>query len=345
MRDKLSDYDYNLPPELIAINPAKPRDHSRLLVFDAKKKSTEDHTFYELYDLLKAGDVLVINESKVFPARLFGKRKGTGGKIEILLSRPVSNDSWEVVGKNLKVETELIFKNTDLIARVISKKDEFYILEFNKKDADLFKIFEKIGAIPLPPYIKKEASEEDRINYQTVYANKVGSVAAPTAGLHFTESLLRKIKQKGVTILKITLHVGLGTFSPVTGEDYTKHKIHKEYYEVGAKTIEKLYRAKEMKQRIIAVGTTTTRVLEHLFQNEHYEIKDGATGWTEIFIYPGYRFRCVDGLITNFHIPRSSLLLLVSAFVGKKNIDSIYREAINKKYRFYSYGDAMLLLK
>lgn len=339
---KLSDYDYKLPDGLIAKNPTKPRDHSRLLVYDAKSRKIKHHIFYEIIDLLEAGDVLVVNESKVFPARLFGKRKDTGGKIEILLSKPITKTRWEALGKNIKKHIQIIFGNSDLTAKVININDGFVTLEFNKYGTDLFLEFEKIGSIPLPPYIKKKVCKEDKKNYQTIFAKNVGSIAAPTAGLHFTKKLLKKIENKKINIIKITLHVGLGTFASIKEEDFTKHKIHKEYYEVNKKSYDQIIQAKENKKRIIAVGTTTTRVLEHLFSKKAAD--KSYSGWTDIFIYPGYKFKCIDGLITNLHLPKSSLLLLVSAFTGSKNIKRLYKEAIANNYRFYSYGDAMFLV-
>ena len=336
---KLSEFDYNLPEKLIAQKPTEPRDHSRLLVLDKKNGQIKHHKFYDIVNYLKEGDVLVVNNSKVFSARLFGKKKDTGGKVEILLNKNIKDSVWEVIGKNLKTGTELIFENSNLEAKVLDKNDKLSNIKFNYENEVFFSEIEKIGHTPLPPYIKKDDTEKDKRDYQTVYAKPVGSAAAPTAGLHFTKDLLDKIKTKGISIVEVTLHVGLGTFAPVEEDDIEEHKIHSEYYTVIQKDIVKVIKAKKEGRRIIAVGTTSTRVLETVFNNpEKY------SGWTNIFIYPGYKFKCIDGLITNFHLPKSTLLMLVSAFAGKKNIDKAYKQAKDQEYRFFSYGDAMLII-
>lgn len=336
---KLSEFDYNLPERLIAQKPVEPRDHSRLLVLDKTTGKIGHHTFYDIVKHLKKGDVLVVNNSKVFPARLFGKRKDTDGEVEILLNKKVKDSTWEVIGKNLKIGTEIIFERSKLEGKIIEKNNKISRVRFNMDDEEFFSEIEKIGHTPLPPYIKKDDTKKDKVDYQTIYAKPVGSVAAPTAGLHFTEELLNKIKARGVEIIEVTLHVGLGTFAPVEEEDIEKHKIHTEYYTVIPSQIQKVIKAKKDGHRIIAVGTTSTRVLETIFSNlKQY------SGWTDIFIYPGYKFKCIDGLITNFHLPKSTLLMLVSAFAGKHYIDKAYKEAINKEYRFFSYGDAMLII-
>jgi S-adenosylmethionine:tRNA ribosyltransferase-isomerase len=303
---------------------------------------------------------LVLNDSKVFPARLFGRRKDTNGKIEILLNRQLGKNIWEVVGKNLKIGIDIVFNN-DFNARVINRKNQIFTIKFNKANKNFWESIEKIGHVPLPPYMGKKDSPSDRINYQTVYAKNIGSVAAPTAGLHFTKNLLNKIENKKINIAELTLHVGLGTWSPIKSENIEDHKIHSEYYEVPKETIEKILQTKKSGGRIIAVGTTTTRVLETIFNGGcHLRLDRGSNivklsvdsryhgndifGETNIYIYPGYQFKIIDGLITNFHLPKSSLLLLVSAFAGKKNIRKAYEEAITQKYRFYSYGDAMLII-
>ncbi|MCL5410946.1 MAG: tRNA preQ1(34) S-adenosylmethionine ribosyltransferase-isomerase QueA [Patescibacteria group bacterium] len=348
---RLSEFDYKLPVELIAQSPIEPRDYSRLLVLNKRSGKIEHHSFYEVLDYLKAGDVLVVNNSKVFPARIFGKRVDTGGKVELLLHKATEDSTWEVIGKNLKPNTEVEFDNSSLKGFVKEKHDERYIIEFNIKGEDFFKKIEKIGQTPLPPYIKKKADNKDKKSYQTIYAKDRGSVAAPTAGLHFTENLLKKVREKGVVIAEVTLHVGLGTFTPVKTEEIKDHKIHSEYYSVKKEEIEKIIEAKKNGRRIIAVGTTTTRVLETIFSKNKKLTTDLLTtdnllsGWTNIFIYPGYKFKCVDGLITNFHLPKSTLLMLISAFAGREKISLAYKEAISKKYRFFSYGDAMLIIE
>lgn len=355
---KLSLFDYNLPEELIAQFPAQPRDHSRLLFLNKKNGTISHHTFYDIINLLKPSDVLVVNNSKVFPARLIGKRADTDGKVEILLHKKIRNLEWEVIGKNLKPDAKIIFDRSNLFATIFKKTDEVSIVKFNLSGKKFFLEVEKIGHTPLPPYIKKNDTVEDKVDYQTVYAKPVGSVAAPTAGLHLTKELLTKIKKRGVEIATVTLHVGLGTFAPVKEANIEDHKIHSEYYTVTQNEISKIIDAKKENRRIIAVGTTTTRVLETVFNMSCYPDRCKGTlhgdssvmpqndisGETNIFIYPGYRFKCVDGLITNFHLPKSTLLMLVSAFAGKKNIDRAYTEAIKNNYRFYSYGDAMLII-
>jgi len=358
---KLSEFDYNLPEELIAQEPSEPRDHSRLLVLNKKNGKIQHHTFYEITDYLHRGDVLVVNNSRVFPARLFGHRKDTGGKVEILLNKKTTvahsvvpakagiqeseSSIWEVMGKNLKTGAEIIFNNSKLEAVVIEKNGKMAKIKFNLNNECFFSEVNKIGHTPLPPYIKKDDTKKDQTDYQTVYAKPVGSAAAPTAGLHFTKKLLKQIKDKGIDIVEVTLHVGLGTFAPIKTEQIEDHKIHSEYYVVIQSEIEKIIKAKKEGRRIIAVGTTSTRVLETIFSPKNDELKTkNFSGWTEIFIYPGYKFRCIDGLITNFHLPKSSLLMLASAFTNKKNIDQAYEEAIKKKYRFFSYGDAMLII-
>lgn len=362
---KLSQFDYKLPEDLIAKTPAKPRDHSRLLVLSKKNGAISHHTFYDIIDYLKRGDVLVLNNSKVIPARLFGRRADTGGKVEILLNKNIDDARWEVIGKNLKPNTKIIFNHSDLSATILAKTDEISIARFNMSGKKFFLEIEKIGHTPLPPYIKKNDAKEDKINYQTVYAKPIGSVAAPTAGLHLTKELLSKLKRKGVEIATVTLHVGLGTFAPVKEENIEDHQIHSEYYTVIPREIDKIIKAKQENRRVIAVGTTTTRVLETIFsgvisnaeknpifekirrslvENRTSQGDNAVSGETSIFIYPGYKFHCIDGLITNFHLPKSTLLMLVSAFAGKKNIDRAYQEAIKNNYRFYSYGDAMLII-
>jgi S-adenosylmethionine:tRNA ribosyltransferase-isomerase len=354
---KLSDFDYHLPPELIATKPAKKRDQSRLLVLDKQTGAIEHKHFFDLVDYLKPGDLLVANNSKVIPARLIGK-KTTGGVIEIFLSKPLSGSplrkgreikgTWECLIKGrVKAGTKIILSKR-MEAEIVEVIGEgLSLVKFNLTGKEFMKEVEKIGHIPLPPYIEKRRGAEkelksDKKNYQTVYAEdlKPGSVAAPTAGLHFTPELIKKIKAQGVGVEYLTLHVGLGTFLPVKTEIIEEHKIHSEYAEVSADLIKKIIETKKKGGRIVAVGTTSARTLEFVFKN--LDIKNFSS-WVDIFIYPPYKFKVVDALVTNFHLPKSTLLMLVSALAGKKNIDKAYQEAIKAKYRFYSYGDAMFI--
>jgi len=342
---QLSDFDYNLPPELIAQEQMSPRDHSRLLVLDKKTGELSHHHFFDIIDYFQAGDILVVNDSKVFPARLFGTKQNTGGAVEVFLHKKIAEDIWECllggrIHEGLVIELAKNFRATVLK----NNNDGTWLLNFNKVGQDFFKAVNKIGHLPLPPYIKRiEDRVQDKKSYQTVYANsqKVGSVAAPTAGLHFTPRLLKKIKDLGVIIELVTLHVGLGTFSPMKTNNILEHKMHSEYAEISKKTIKVLKKARHSHSRIIAVGTTSCRTLES-WAKDGFKNEFGV--WTDIFIYPGYKFKVVDALITNFHLPKSSLLLLVSALAGKSQIDLAYQEAILHKYRFFSYGDAMLII-
>ncbi|OGM31617.1 tRNA preQ1(34) S-adenosylmethionine ribosyltransferase-isomerase QueA [Candidatus Woesebacteria bacterium RIFCSPHIGHO2_01_FULL_44_21] len=345
---KRSRFEYSLPKNFIANAPANPRDHSRLLVLDRVTASIQHKHFYDLSDIVSSTDVLVMNNTKVFPARVFGKRT-TGGAVEVLFLKELENNIWEILGKNLpKIGEQIIFSN--FYAKVIKKglhTAKIRVFTGGKRLLDLL-ILE--GKTPIPPYITAKLPEKSlRAKYQTVYAGVVGSVAAPTAGLHFTRKLLAKLKQKGVMMQYVTLHVGPGTFSPIKETDITKHKMHSEYYSVSKETVRALNNAKKHSKRIVAVGTTTARVLETISKNKK------LSGNTDIFIYPEYKFNFVDALITNFHLPHSTLLALVSAFVSKPNtnedftdfksslIGKAYQEAIRKEYRFYSFGDAMLI--
>lgn len=347
---KLSDFDYNLPKDLVAQEPVSPRDTSRLLIYNKGSKIIEHKFFYNITDYLKPGDVLFVNNSKVFSARLKAHKK-TGGQIEIFLLKNIDKNEnvWEcLLGGKIKDSQELDLAKK-LKAQVIKNDNGIWQVSFNKKYPDFLKIIEKIGETPLPPYIKREGqSKKDIKNYQTVYAsdNMLGSVAAPTAGLHFTNKLLKEIKAKGVKILEGTLHVGLGTFLPIKTENIKEHHMHSEEVEVSAKTISEIIKAKKEGRRIIAVGTTSVRILENLstYLDGHKVPKNNLKFSTDIFIYPGYKFKVIDGLITNFHLPKSSLLLLVSALIGQKNTLETYQTAINKKYRFFSYGDAMFII-
>jgi len=348
----VSDFDYHLPSELIAQKPARPRDHSRLLTLNKKTGSIANRHFFDIVDYLRPGDLLILNNSKVFPARLIGHKEITGGAVEIFLHHKSSADTWEcLVGGRVKIGTAIEFKNKP--ARVISpapylraeiiknNADGTWRVKFNLSGAKFFAAINKIGEIPLPPYIKRaKRLASDKNNYQTVFADnhKVGSVAAPTAGLHFTKNLLKKIKARGVKIEYVTLHVGLGTFAPIKTEKITDHKMHSEFASISAKTARVILKTKKSGDRVIAVGTTSCRTLESADKKNM-----AGAGWTNIFIYPGYKFKIVDALITNFHLPKSTLIMLVSAFAGKRNIDFAYQEAIRQKYRFFSYGDAMFI--
>lgn len=368
---KLTDFDYDLPEELIAQYPLEKRDSSRLLVLNKLTGEITHRRFFDVIEYLNAGDTLVLNDTKVFPARLLGQKKDTGGKVEILLNKEILKDSpfvipaqagiqddefsiWEVLGKNIKVGNTILFERSLLRAEVMKKYDEVCEVKFNLFGDVFFAEIEKIGHTPLPPYIKHADTSTDKKEYQTVYADKIGSVAAPTAGLHFTKELLEKIKSKGIIIAKVTLNVGLGTFAPVKEEKIEDHKIHSEYYSVDKNELKKIINAKKEDRQVIAVGTTSTRVLETIFSHPEvsaegskgkilHNVQNDIHGETKIFIYPGYKFKCIDGLITNFHLPKSTLLMLVSAFAGKKNIGSAYKEAIKQNYRFFSYGDAMFI--
>lgn len=340
---KIDLFNYHLPKELIAQQQVKPRDHSRLLVLNQKTKTIEHTFFYNLPDYLDANDVLVLNETKVIPARLFGQKK-TGGKIELFLTQKISSNIWQAMigGRGLKIKDD-IFLSNDLKGKIIKDvADKLWEIKFNKSGQVLDQIIEQIGCTPIPPYIKTKDSSRIRQNYQTIFAKNKGSVAAPTAGLHFTDQLFKKIKAKGVKVYKVTLHVGLGTFEPVTVHDITKHQIHSEWASIDQQTAKELNKFKSEGKNIIAVGTTTARTLESFTTGK--KLISGSK-WVDIYIYPGYRYKFVDELITNFHLPKSSLLFLVSALANRKLILDTYQKAIKKKYRFYSFGDAMYIKK
>lgn len=356
----LSEFNYELPKNLIAQKPLKPRDHSRLLILDRKTGKTKHKHFYDLIDYLNKGDILVLNDTRVFPARLIAK-KNTGGKIEIFLHKFIEEKKWQclVGGRGARPGLEIFFNNNLNCKIIKNNNDGTWDIEFNMEYQEMMKEIEKIGEIPLPPYIKRDKNidnkllEEDKKNYQTVYAdiNKTGSVAAPTAGLHFSPELIQKLKNKGLKFEYITLHVGLGTFAPVKTKNIKEHKMHSEYVQISRETMNNIYMAKKNKQKIIAVGTTSVRSLESAFASYNTPLFKDKTnkslpefkGWTNIFIYPGYKFKIVDSLITNFHLPKSTLFMLVQAFAGKNNIRKSYHEAIQKQYRFFSYGDAMFI--
>ena len=339
---KTDDFDFDLPEELIAQTPLERRDASKLLVLDKTTGEISHRHFTDIIDYMEKGDTLVLNDTKVMPARLYGVKEETGAVIEVLLLKDEGNNVWECLtkpAKRIKEGTIISFGDGKLKAKCSEVLDEGirkFKLEYK---GILYEILDELGEMPLPPYIHEKLKDKDR--YQTVYAKNVGSAAAPTAGLHFTKDLLEKIKNKGVNIAYITLHVGLGTFRPVNVEDVTKHKMHSEYYVMSAEVADLLNKTKKEGHKIISVGTTSTRTLETI-ASLYGEFKE-CSGWTDIFIYPGYEFKGIDYLITNFHLPKSTLVMLVSALAGKDNIMKAYNEAIEKRYRFFSFGDSMLI--
>ena len=339
---KTEDFDYELPESLIAQTPLKDRASSRLLVLDRKTGEIEHTEFHEIINYLNKGDVLVINDTKVIPARLIGNKEETNAVIELLLLKDLGDNIYETLSrpqKRLKEGTIVSFGNGILKAKVTKIMDEGITHVELIYDGILYEILDKLGEMPLPPYIHEKLENKDR--YQTVYAKNLGSAAAPTAGLHFTDELLTKIKEKGIIIAPITLHVGLGTFRPVNVEDVTKHKMHTEFYQMTKETADILNNAKKESRRIISVGTTSTRTLETII-HKYGEFKE-CSGNTDIFIYPGFEFKGIDAQITNFHLPKSTLIMLISAFAGKEKVMNAYKEAVDKKYRFFSFGDAMFI--
>ena len=339
---KITEFDYELPENLIAQVPIEKRDESRLMVLDRKNKTIEHKIFKDIIDYLEPGDCLVRNNTKVIPARIYGKKE-TGAKVEFLLLNNIEGDIWETIvrpGNKLHAGTKVIFGDGILTAEIIetmpggTRKVNFsYNGIFNE-------ILDKIGLMPLPPYIHEDLKDNDR--YQTVYAKYEGSAAAPTAGLHFTPELLKKIEEKGVKIANVTLHVGIGTFRPVKEENVEDHEMHVEHFYIKQEDVEKINETKKNGKRVIAVGTTSCRVLETIASEDNGMVKE-TEGDTNIFIYPGYKFKCIDGLITNFHLPKSTLLMLVSALAGKDYILKAYNEAVKEKYKFFSFGDAMFI--
>ena len=339
---KTEDFDFFLPEELIAQDPLEDRASSRLLKIDRATGEIRHGQFFEITESLQRGDCLVVNETKVIPARLFGEKEETKGKIELLLLKREENDVWETLvkpGKRAKVGARISFGNGLLKGEVIEETSEGNRRIKFEYSGIFEEILDELGTMPLPPYITHELKDKER--YQTVYAKNSGSAAAPTAGLHFTKELLEKIEKKGVTIAKVTLHVGLGTFRPVKVENVLEHHMHSEFYQVEESEAKKINETKKNGGRVIAVGTTSCRTLEAA-ASEKGELKAGS-GWTEIFIYPGYQFNILDGLITNFHLPKSTLLMLVSALAGKEKMLEAYEEAVREKYRFFSFGDAMFI--
>lgn len=339
---KTSEFDYFLPEEMIAQNPLEKRDGSRLLILDKKTGKVEHKVFSDILEYIDEDDFLVINSTRVLPARLMGKKEDTGAKIEVFLLHPATEESiWECLvkpGKKVKVGTKIIFSDGLLKGEILSRTESgSRIVKFIYKGS-FIEAINKVGEVPLPPYIKEKIDDPER--YQTVYAKEVGSVAAPTAGLHFTGDLLEKIKKKNIGVAQVTLHVGLGTFRPVNTEIITDHKMHSEFFSIDDENVEKINNALKNKKRIIAVGTTSTRTLESAVENGKIVKKEG---WTEIFIYPGYSFKATDALITNFHLPKSTLLMLVSALAGRESILKAYSEAVKENYRFFSFGDAMFI--
>ena len=339
---KTEDFNYDLPEYLIAQTPLKNRDQSRLMVLDKVTGEIEHKRFYDIIDYLEEGDVLVLNDTKVLPARLFGIKEETGSHIEILMLKTLGNDCWECLvrpAKRISVGTIVDFGD-GLLKAECTEEDEEGIRVFKFTYRGIFyEILDKLGEMPLPPYIHEKLRDKDR--YQTVYAREVGSAAAPTAGLHFTKELLEKIAEKGIKIEFVTLHVGLGTFRPVMTDNVLEHQMHSEYYQMSKETAEVLNEAKKNGNVIVSVGTTSTRVLETVM-SRYSEFKE-CSGWTNIFIYPGYKFKAIDYLITNFHLPKSTLIMLVSALAGRENILNAYNEAVKEGYRFFSFGDAMLI--
>ncbi|MCD6322762.1 MAG: tRNA preQ1(34) S-adenosylmethionine ribosyltransferase-isomerase QueA [Clostridiales bacterium] len=339
---KKNDFTYNLPKELIAQHPTEKRDMSRLLVLDSKTGSIEHRHFHDILEYISKGDCLVLNDTRVIPARLLGQRTDTGGKMEFVLLKRLREDDWEVLvkpGRRALPGRNFTFGNGQLEAEIIKIVDGGNRIVRFKYEGVFEEVLDEVGIVPLPPYITEKPTDVER--YQTVYSKNRGSSAAPTAGLHFTDKLLKEIKEKGILIAKVTLHVGLGTFRPVKAENIIDHVMHSEYYEINEENAEIINKAKMNGGRIISVGTTSTRVMESVANDSGYI--SAAAGETDIFIFPGYKFKVIDALITNFHLPESTLLMLVSALAGRENILNAYSEAVSEKYRFFSFGDAMLI--
>ena len=347
---KITDFDYNLPEELIAQKPADKRDSSRLLVVHRDSGKIEHKHFYDIINYLNPGDLMVLNNSKVLPARLFGEKEGTGAKVEFLLIKRIEGDRWETMvrpGRRLKPGDSVMFCQSPLLRADIVDygADGTRIVEFEYEGIFMERL-EEVGSMPLPPYIERSSEKDDKDRYQTVYCKDEGSVAAPTAGLHFTEELLAKAQEKGVELAYVTLHVGIGTFRPVKVERVEDHSMHFEEYHISEESARAINRAKAEGRRIISVGTTSTRTVESAayYDEERgcMQVKEGS-GSTGIFIYPGYEFKIIDSLITNFHLPKSTLLMLISALYDREKILDVYEEAIRERYRFFSYGDAMFI--
>ena len=339
----VKEFDYDLPESLIAQTPLKDRDHSRLLVLGRQSGEIDHKHFTDIIDYFNPGDTLVLNDTRVMPARLFGLKEETGAKVEMLMLTRIEKNDWEVLlkpAKRIKVGNKLSFGEGKIIAECIEELDQGGRIMRLHYEGILEERLDELGEMPLPPYIKERLDDPER--YQTVYAKENGSAAAPTAGLHFTDDLLEKVKAKGVNIAFITLHVGLGTFRPVSVDNIDDHQMHSEYYQMTQQTADLLNQTKEQGNRIISVGTTSTRTLETIRRD--YDEFVAVSGWTDIFIYPGFEYKAIDGLITNFHLPKSTLVMLVSAFSSRENILNAYNKAVELKYRFFSFGDAMLII-
>ncbi|MGE8206109.1 tRNA preQ1(34) S-adenosylmethionine ribosyltransferase-isomerase QueA [Heyndrickxia sp. NPDC080065] len=341
---KVDFFDFYLPESLIAQTPLKNRSDSRLMVLNKESGELQHTIFKNITEYLKPGDCLVLNDTKVLPARLFGIKEDTGAKIEVLLLKQLEGDQWETLvkpAKRIKVGTEIVFGDGMLKAVCIEEKEHGgRILQF-QYEGIFYEVLDALGEMPLPPYIKEQLEDRDR--YQTVYAKETGSAAAPTAGLHFTEELLDELKKMGVHITFLTLHVGLGTFRPVSVEEVNEHTMHAEFYQVSEDTAQLINQVKKQGGRIISVGTTSTRTLETIASLNNGQIV-ASSGWTDIFIFPGYEFKGIDGMITNFHLPKSTLIMLVSALAGREHVIHAYEEAVKEEYRFFSFGDAMLII-
>lgn len=340
---KTSDFFYELPQELIAQTPVEPRDSSRLMILNRKNGNVEHKIFHDLIDYLNPGDCLILNDTRVIPARIYGTKKETGAYVEFLLLKQSENNVWECLckpGKRAKPGTKFTFGDGLVDCEVLDITDDGNrIIKFDCDSKEIYNILDKIGKMPLPPYITEELKNGER--YQTVYSKELGSAAAPTAGLHFTNEMLNKIKSKGVQIGYVTLHVGLGTFRPVKVDDVTNHKMHSEHYHISKETADLINQTKAAGKRVISVGTTSTRTLESVAVKNGCICEDEDD--TSIFIYPGYKFKCIDALITNFHLPESTLIMLISAFAGYDNVKNAYNIAVREKYRFFSFGDAMFI--
>ncbi len=340
---KTSDFYYELPEELIAQTPVEPRDSSRMLVMNKQTGELEHKHFYNIIDYLNEGDCLILNDSRVLPARIYGVKEGTGANVEFLLLRHIESKRWETLvkpGKKAKLGAHFIFGDGLMRCTVADITDDGSRIVDFECEGNFYEVLDKLGQMPLPPYIHEKLKDKER--YQTVYSRETGSAAAPTAGLHFTKELLAKIKEKGVKIGFVTLHVGLGTFRPVKADDITKHHMHSEHYELPRETADLINETKKNGGRVISVGTTSCRTLETVAKKEGKIC--ASEGWTDIFIYPGFKFEVLDGLITNFHLPESTLIMLVSAFAGYDNIMNAYKTAVEEKYRFFSFGDSMAVL-
>lgn len=339
----LQEFDYYLPEELIAQHPLERRDMSRLMVLDRESGEIDHKLFKDITDYFAEGDCLVLNNTRVIPARLLGQKEGSGGKIEFVLLKRIADDTWEVIlrpGKKAKPGARFVFGSGELKAEILEVLEEGNRLVRFIYEGVFEEILDKVGIMPLPPYITEKLEDPER--YQTVYAKYNGSAAAPTAGLHFTRELLETLRNKGVKIAYVMLHVGLGTFRPVKVDDITQHKMHSEYYSIGQEACDMINSAKKAGKKVVAVGTTSCRVLETVGGNNNGEMK-ACDGWTDIFIYPGYRFKIVDRLITNFHLPESTLIMLVSSLAGRENVLGAYAAAVKERYRFFSFGDAMFI--